>query len=182
MLKGFLRWNRPEKTYRAEAQRSQSWKWPELQLLQIHDHLNRVRRDPGTQPVPNFFSSTRPVPTRKLKMTGYRVIKFHFESNKTRPRMRNPAYEVTNPINPNTFFRHLLRKVNKNRCSNLLSVPEANWLEKRQVVPYNVLLHFLRVWVCTLWRDNVSSCGEQVTIWIVLQPFNCVIISWFHKK
>ena len=35
-------------------------------------------------------------------MTGYRVIKFHFESNKTRPRMRNPAYEVTNPINPRT--------------------------------------------------------------------------------
>ena len=26
----------------------------------------RVRRDPGTRPVPNFFSSTRPVPARKL--------------------------------------------------------------------------------------------------------------------
>ena len=48
----------------------------------------RVRRDPGTRPVPNFFSSTRPVPTRKLKMTGYRVIRFHFE---TPPRMSNPA-------------------------------------------------------------------------------------------
>ena len=24
----------------------------------------RVRRDPGTRPVPNIFSSTRPVPTR----------------------------------------------------------------------------------------------------------------------
>ena len=27
----------------------------------------RVRRDPGTRPVPNFFSSTRPVQTQKLK-------------------------------------------------------------------------------------------------------------------
>ena len=63
----------------------------------------RVRRDPGTRPVPNFFSSTRPVPTRKLKMTGYRVIKFHFESNKTQPRMRNSAYKETNPINLSTL-------------------------------------------------------------------------------
>ena len=44
---------------------------------------------PGSDgiPVPDpsqiFFSSTRPVPTRKLKMTGYRVIEFHLESNKT---------------------------------------------------------------------------------------------------
>ena len=73
------------------------WHFQSRKLL-----LTRVRRDPSTRPVPNFFSSTRPVPTRKLKMTGYRVIKFHFESIKTRPRMRNPAYEVTNPINPST--------------------------------------------------------------------------------
>ena len=42
-------------------------------LKNVHNssHLIiRVRRDPGTRPVPNFFSSTRPVPTRKLKMTG----------------------------------------------------------------------------------------------------------------
>ena len=62
----------------------------------------RVRRDPGTRPVPNFFSSTRPVPTRKLKMTGYRVIKFHFESNETQPRMKRTANKVKDPINPST--------------------------------------------------------------------------------
>ena len=72
-------------------------------LLQMQ-HLvrTRVRRDPGTRPVPNFFSSTQPVPTRKLKMTGYRVIRFHFESNKTQPRMRYPANWMTNPINRST--------------------------------------------------------------------------------
>ena len=32
---------------------------------------SRVRRDPGTRPVPNFFLSTQPVPTRKLKLTWY---------------------------------------------------------------------------------------------------------------
>ena len=52
----------------------------------------RVRRDPGT----------RPVPTRKLKMTGYRVIKFHFESNETQPRMKRTANKVKDPINPST--------------------------------------------------------------------------------
>ena len=62
----------------------------------------RVQRDPGTRPVPIFFSSTRPVPTRKLKMTGYWVIKFHFESNETQPRMKRRANKVTNPINPGT--------------------------------------------------------------------------------
>ena len=62
----------------------------------------RVRRDPGTRPVPNFFSSTRPVPTRKLKMTGYRVIKFHFETNETQPRMKRTANKVKDPINPST--------------------------------------------------------------------------------
>ena len=62
----------------------------------------RVRRDPGTRPVPNFFSSTRPVPTRKLKMTGYRVIKFLLERNKTQSWMKNPAIQMTNPINPGT--------------------------------------------------------------------------------
>ena len=64
--------------------------------------INRVRRDPGTRPVLNFFSSTRPVPTRKLKMTGYWVIEFHLESNKTSSWIRNPAIKVTNPINPGT--------------------------------------------------------------------------------
>ena len=90
--------------------------------------LNRVRRDPGTRPVPNFFSSTRPVPTRKLKMTGYQVIKFLFESNETQPRMKRTAKKVTNPITlaQEIIFCNLLRKVNKNRCSNLLSVPEAH--------------------------------------------------------
>ena len=88
----------------------------------------RVRRDPGTRPVPNFFSSTRPVPTRKLKMTGYRVIKFHFESNKT--------WEIqlinktdNNPIAKAIFFCHSMRQMNKNRCSNFLSLPEAYWLD-----------------------------------------------------
>ena len=45
-------------------------------------------------------------------MTGYQEIKFHFESNKTQPRMRNPAYEVTNPINPSTE-NHFLSFVEK---------------------------------------------------------------------
>ena len=39
--------------------------------------VSRAWRDHGTWPVPNFFSSTRPVPTRKLKMPVYRIIKFH---------------------------------------------------------------------------------------------------------
>ena len=42
----------------------------------------RVRQDSRTRPVLNFFSSTWPIPTQKLIMTGYRVIKFHFESTK----------------------------------------------------------------------------------------------------
>ena len=53
---------------------------PTHMLASSHWSITRVRRDPGTRPVPNIFSSTRPVPTRKLKMTGYWVIKFHFES------------------------------------------------------------------------------------------------------
>ena len=64
--------------------------------------VSRVRRDPGTRPVPNFFSSTRPVPTQKLKMTVYQVIKFHFESNETQPRMKRMANKVKGPINPST--------------------------------------------------------------------------------
>ena len=51
--------------------------------LNQNKHKTRVWRDPSTRPIPNFLSSTRPVPTRKLKMTGYRVIEFHLESNKT---------------------------------------------------------------------------------------------------
>ena len=51
----------------------------------------RVWRDPSTRPVPNFFSITRPVPTRKLKTTGYRVIKFLLERNKTQSWMKNAA-------------------------------------------------------------------------------------------
>ena len=35
-------------------------------------------------------------------MTGYQVIKFHFENFKTRPRMRNIANKVKNPTNPST--------------------------------------------------------------------------------
>ena len=70
-------------------------------------------------------------PTRKLKMTGYWVITFHLESNKTQSWMRNPAIKKTIPINPGTrnhFFVIYcqLRKVIKNRRSNFLSVPEAN--------------------------------------------------------
>ena len=94
-------------------------------------------------------------------MTGYRVIKFHFESNETQPRMKRTANKVKDPINSSTgnHFCHLLRKVNKNRCSNLLSVPEAHWLEKPQVAPYNsAFLQFIRIEVCSLWRDGVSSC------------------------
>ena len=68
----------------------------------LQSPLTRVRRDPGTRPVLNFFSSTRPVPTRKLKMAGYRVVKSHFESNETPPRMKRTANKVTNPINPST--------------------------------------------------------------------------------
>ena len=80
----------------------QNWFILKLKSFNILLILGRVWRDPGTRPVPIFFSSTRPVPARKLKMTGYRVIQFHFESNKTQLRMRDPAYEVTNPINPST--------------------------------------------------------------------------------
>ena len=80
-----------------------SFGWKEyLFFLLFFVLIGRVRRDPGTRPVPNFFSSTQPVPTRKLKMTGYRVIRFHFDSNKTPPRMSNPANWMTNPINPST--------------------------------------------------------------------------------
>ena len=93
--------NRPFANDHLDGQAFCKWSFWSISLLQMIIRI-RVRRDPGARPVPNFFSSTRPVPTQKLKMTGYRVIRFHFESNKTQPRMRNPAYEVTNPINPST--------------------------------------------------------------------------------
>ena len=74
-------------------------------LLNAHNSLGpstRVRRDPGTRPVPDFFSSTQSVPTRKLKMTGYWVIEFHIESNETQPRMKRTANKVKDPINSST--------------------------------------------------------------------------------
>ena len=73
-----------------------------FRFVVCHSVRSRVWRDPGTRPVPNFFSSTRSVPTRKLRIAGYRVIKFHLESNKKQSWMRNPAIKVTNPINPGT--------------------------------------------------------------------------------
>ena len=70
------------------------WGWKE----------GRVWRDPGTRPVPNFFLSTRPVPTRKLKMTGYRVIKFLLERNKTQSWMKNPNDKSNKPWHRKSFF------------------------------------------------------------------------------
>ena len=102
--------------------------------------ISRVRRDPRTRPLPNFFSSTRPVPTRKLKMTGYRVIKYHFESNETPPRMKRTANKVTNPINPSTgnhFFAIYLGKGMRTGAvvsSQRLRPINLNLLAKREIM------------------------------------------------
>ena len=89
--------DRPFANDHLDGQAFCKWSFWSISLLQMIIRI-RVRRDPGARPVPNFFSSTRPVPTRKLKMTGYRVIRFHFESNRTPPRMSNPTIRMTIPI------------------------------------------------------------------------------------
>ena len=96
-----MRWLRGLKLLLLLAQGAIGADWA-MGALGSQGAMGRVRRDPGTPPVPNFFSSTRPVPTRKLKMTGYRVIKFHFESNETQPRMKRTANKVKDPINSST--------------------------------------------------------------------------------
>ena len=74
--------DRPFANDHLDGQAFCKWSFWSISLLQMIIRI-RVRRDLGTRPVPNFFSSTRPVPTRKLKMNGYRVTEFHLESNKT---------------------------------------------------------------------------------------------------
>ena len=120
----------------------------QVQRSTASQFIGRVRRDPGTRPVPNFFSSSRPVLTRKLKMTGYRVIKFHLESNKIQSWMRNPAIKVTNPINPGT--------------GNHFFVIWGKWSRTGAVISSKCLRPIDMTWLARWERmQNCSLCASQ---------------------
>ena len=76
-------------------------------LAQVHKYCSVLIKVLDGQGPTGSRYPTRPelffkYPTQKLKMSGYRVIKFHFETNETQPRMKRTANKVKDPINPST--------------------------------------------------------------------------------
>ena len=79
---------------------------------------------------PEFFLSTQPVPSQKLKMTGYRVISI----SSWKHRMRNSDNKMKNLSNPKTE-NHNWEKWHRTVAVIFLLVPESHWLEEPHVAP-----------------------------------------------